>query len=86
MCRVKKVNIYLTTVFLIFCLSFSAFAKNVKYRKTQDVSFEGSNVDGLVKKPTGSFVVQKRGVDFVPLYKVRQKFDSNILESVEYLR
>lgn len=59
--------------------------KNVKYRKTQEVSFEGDDVDGLKRNPYGAYLVQKRGIDFAPLYKVKDKFDSNIKSSVDYL-
>ena len=64
--------------------SSTVFAKKVTYRKTQEVNFDGSDVDGQVRNPDGAYLVQKRGVDFVPLYKVRKNFDDNIRESVEY--
>jgi hypothetical protein len=60
--------------------------KNVQYRKTQEVSFDGSDVDGQVRSPDGAYLLQKRGVPFMPLYKVNNQFEKNILESVEYLR
>lgn len=63
-----------------------AFAKDVKYRKTQEVSFDGADVDGQVRSPDGAYLVQKRGVKFLPLYKVKKEFDKNIKDSVEYLR
>ena len=66
--------------------SSTVFAKKVTYRKTQEVNFDGSDVDGQVRNPDGAYLVQKRGVDFVPLYKVRKNFDDNIRESVEYVK
>lgn len=59
---------------------------NVKYRKTQEVNFEEQDIDGLARTPTGAYLVQKRGVDFVPLFKVRERFDESIKDSIEYLR
>lgn len=73
-------------------LSLACFAegkdakKKVTYRKTQEVNFDGSDIDGQVRSPDGAYLLQKRGVQFIPLYKVNNQFDKNILESVEYLR
>lgn len=59
--------------------------KKIKYKKVQEVQFDGSDVDGKVRNPTGSYMVHKRGVDFVPLYKVQKQFDRSIMESIDYL-
>jgi hypothetical protein len=74
--------------FLIFilALSFEAHAKKVIYRKTQNVSFEGDDVDGVKRNPYGAYLVQKRGVDFAPLYNIREKFETNIKSSTEYIK
>ena len=69
----------------VLLMSSTVFAKKVEYRKSQTVNFDGSDVDGQVRNPDGSYLVQKRGVDFMPLYKVRKNFDDNIKESVEYV-
>lgn len=60
--------------------------KKVNYRKTQEVNFEGSDVEGQVRSPDGAYLLQKQGVKFMPLYKVHKSFDTNIKDSVEYLR
>ncbi len=60
--------------------------KNVTYRKTQEVNFDGADIDGQVRTPDGAYLLQKRGVHFMPLYKVNNQFEQNILDSVEYLR
>lgn len=70
---------------LVFGTS-TVFAKKVEYRKTQDVNFDAVDVDGQVRNPDGAYVVQKRVIDFLPLYKVRRNFDENIKESVEYVK
>ena len=64
----------------------TVFAKTVKYRKTQDVNFDETNIDGVVRNPDGAYLVQKRGIDFLPLYKVRRNFDENIKESAYYIK
>lgn len=60
--------------------------KNVQYRKTQEVSFDASEVDGAVRTPDGAYVNPKKSVKFMPLYKVDQHFDKEIKDSVEYLK
>ena len=40
--------------------------KKVTYRKTQEVNFEDQSVDGKVNTPDGAYLLQKRGVRFIP--------------------
>lgn len=70
---------------MIFNFSVTALATESK-QKTQKIDFEEEMIDGQVRKPDGSYVVQKRSVDFVPLYRVREHFDENIKQSIEYLK
>ena len=80
--------IRLFIVFILLAVGFSAQAqvKKKSFRKTQEVSFDGTDIDGVVRSPDGAYLLQKRGVDFVPLYEVRKQFDQNIKDSIEYLR
>jgi hypothetical protein len=73
-------------VFFTLLGNSTVWAKKVEYRKTQDVNFDAMDVDGQVRNPDGSYVVQKRVIDFMPLYKVRRNFDENIKESVDYVK
>jgi len=77
---------YLTLLFLCFSMAVHAEGKKKTYRKTQEVNFEDADIDGKVNSPDGAYLLQKRGVQFLPLYKVNNQFEKNILESVEYLR
>ena len=48
---------------ILFLSGAFAFAeekvnKKVTYRKTQEVSFDGSDVDGVVRSPDGSYLVR----------------------------
>ncbi|MBX7232500.1 MAG: hypothetical protein K1X29_10485 [Bdellovibrionales bacterium] len=72
-------------------LTFTSFAfaekkKKVTYRKTQEVNFEASDVDGVVRGPDGAFLMQKQGIKFAPLYKMNRQMDTNIKKSFEFLR
>ena len=82
----KTLFVFSTVLTLGLSISSTVFAKKVEYRKTQDVNFDGSDVDGQVRNPDGAYLVQKRGIDFVPLYKVKQNFDDNIKDSVNYVK
>lgn len=86
---------YLIAVLTLLAFSTASLAedapktetkKKVSYRKTQEVNFDGSDIDGQIRSPDGAYLLQKRGVQFLPLYKVNNQFEKNILESVEYLR
>jgi hypothetical protein len=79
-------SIYLVLITFTLFTSSTVFAKKVQYRKVQDVNFDAMDVDGQVRNPDGAYVVQKRVVEFLPLYKVRKNFDENIKESVEYVK
>jgi hypothetical protein len=82
----KKLMMISMGLTLGLSISSTVFAKKVEFRKTQDVNFDGSDVDGQVRNPDGAYLVQKRGIDFVPLYKVKQNFDDNIKDSVNYVK
>ena len=85
---VQTRSIFLASIALALGLTMSStvWAKKVEYRKTQDVNFDAVDVDGTVRNPDGAYLAQKRGIDFVPLYKVRKNFDDSIKESVEYVK
>lgn len=86
--KIKMRHSLLMLSFIAFSMTISStvLAKKVQFRKTQDVNFDAVDVDGAVRSPDGAYLVQKRGIDFNPLYKVRKNFDDNIKESVEYVK
>lgn len=77
---------FLFSVFLFRSVVWAEPKKNVQYRKTQEVSFEASEVDGNIRTPDGAYVNPKKSVKFMPLYKIEQQFDREIKDSVEYLK
>ena len=74
----------LTLALSLACLT--VFAQSGRGKKVQEVNFDGVDIDGKVKNPDGAYLLQKKGVDFLPLYNVKTEFDNNIKESIEYLR
>ncbi|MCB0361581.1 MAG: hypothetical protein KDD35_02600 [Bdellovibrionales bacterium] len=77
-------------ILLILILSLSGHFSEAKakksYRKTQEISFDGTDIDGQSRNPDGAYLLQKKGVKFMPLYKVQKHFDEEIKNSVDYLR
>lgn len=63
-----------------------AFAKTKTVRKVQEVNFAEVDLKGTVRNPDGAYLVQKRGLKFMPLYDVQKDMDTRIRESVQYVR
>jgi hypothetical protein len=76
--------IFILTITLV--ITVQAAEKKKVFKKTQEVNFESTDVDGLVRSPDGAYLNQKKGVKFLPLYKVEKAFDREIKNSVDYLR
>jgi hypothetical protein len=80
------------TLFLVLFLLSAATAiaddegKGGHFKKTQEVTFEGSEVDGTAHTPDGAYVVQKRGISFIPLYDLKHHVNESIDSSVDYLK
>jgi hypothetical protein len=73
------------TVALVF-LTLQASAKNKVTRKVQEVNFGEMNLKGTIRNPDGAYLVQKRGIKFLPLYDVQKDMDGRIRESSLYLK
>lgn len=79
-----KTIIHLMTVFILLGAT-TAFAKQRTVRKVQEVNFGDMNLKGTIRNPDGAYLVQKRGIKFMPLYDVQKDMDSRIRESALYL-
>ncbi|MGZ3768091.1 MAG: hypothetical protein ACXVCP_13285 [Bdellovibrio sp.] len=75
------------TAMIAFILleSQTVFAKQKAVRKVQEVNFGEMNLKGTIRNPDGAYLVQKRGVKFMPLYDVQKDMDGRIRESALYL-
>ena len=63
----------------------TAFAKQRTVRKVQEVNFGEMNLKGTIRNPDGAYLVQKKGIKFMPLYDVQKDMDGRIRESALYL-
>ncbi len=58
----------------------------VRYKKKTEIDFEDVTVDGALKRPHGSYMLEKRQSRFNPLIKLKENFDKEMTESVELVR
>jgi len=78
---------------LIICLFLIAFtqpsladSKKRTIRKVQEVNFGEMSLKGTIRNPDGAYLVQKRGIKFLPLYEVKKDMDSRIRDSSFYVK
>ncbi|MBX2989173.1 MAG: hypothetical protein KF802_14890 [Bdellovibrionaceae bacterium] len=73
---------------LALCLvSVDAPAKTKKtIRRVQEVNFDEMSLKGTIRNPDGAYLVQKRGLKFLPLHDVKKDMDSRIRESSFYVK
>ena len=73
---------------LVATVSLTAFPALAKksVRKVQEVNFSEMSLKGTVRNPDGAFLVQKRGIKFLPLYEVKKDMDARIRESSFYVK
>jgi hypothetical protein len=78
----------LILVVLLLALSHPSFADSKKrtIRKVQEVNFGEMSLKGTIRNPDGAYLVQKRGIKFLPLYEVKKDMDSRIRDSSFYIK
>lgn len=76
--------ISVTTILLFFFGVEPAYAKKIKVRQTQEVNFSEMNLKGTIRNPDGAYLVQKKGLKFLPLYNIQKDLDQKIREASLY--
>jgi hypothetical protein len=71
---------------VLVLLANPSFAKSKTVRKVQEVNFAEMDLKGTVRNPDGAYLVQKRGIKFMPLHEVQKDMDAKIRESAQYVR
>lgn len=71
---------------IFILLAQPVFAKTKTVRKIQEVNFSEMDLKGTVRNPDGAFLVQKRGIQFMPLYEIKRDLDGKIRDSIYYVR
>ncbi|MGE0633171.1 MAG: hypothetical protein AB7O96_12225 [Pseudobdellovibrionaceae bacterium] len=70
----------------LFTAVAEAGPKKRNTRKVQEVSFSDMDLKGTIRNPDGAYLVQKRGIRFMPLYDVQKDFDKRIRDSAYFSR
>lgn len=74
-------------VLLFLLVSQTGWAqKKRSIRKVQEVNFSEMNLKGTFRNPDGAYLVQKRGIKFLPLYEVNKDMDAKIRDSSFYVK
>ena len=58
----------------------------VKYKRKNQYDFEGANVDGLYKKPTGAYISNIKEVRGRTIIRIRENFDAEVDDSARLLK
>jgi hypothetical protein len=61
------------------------YAKTTKIRTVQEVNFSEMSLKGTIRNPDGAYLVQKKGLKFMPLYEIQKDLDKKIRETSAYL-
>lgn len=79
---------YLLLSFVFVVMSTQAFSQSKKkvVRKVQEVNFSEMSIKGTIRNPDGAFLVQKKGIKFMPLVDVQKNMDKKIREASFYVR
>lgn len=70
---------------LLSVLALSAEAKTKVVRKVQEVNFQEASLKGTIRNPDGAYLVQKRGMKFLPLIDIQKDMDSKIRNAGVYV-
>lgn len=80
--------IFFFSLFIFLFASEVSHAQNKKrvIRKVQEVNFSEMSVKGTIRNPDGAYLVQKRGLKFLPLYDVKKDMDGRIRDASFYVK
>ncbi|MFN3696520.1 MAG: hypothetical protein ACK4VO_03685 [Pseudobdellovibrio sp.] len=76
--------IHYTIVLAVTLLSYTAQSRT-KTRDIQEVNFAEMSLKGTIRNPDGAYLVQKKGIKFMPLHEVQQDMDKKIRETSLYI-
>lgn len=74
-----------TLVLFLTIISSAAFAKKTTKREIQEVNFSEMNLKGTIRNPDGAYLVQKKGLKFMPLHDIQKDVDQKIRETSLYI-
>jgi len=83
----KKILISIVVVFSLFSgLYAQDAADKIVYKKETLLDFEDVMLEGQIKKPTGSFLMDRTKARFNSLIKMKENFNKELEKSVDLLK
>jgi len=71
---------------LLFSLAFADGKQRVIYKEKTEIDFESVEIEGVVKKPNGQMVLERRKAEFNPLIELKEDFIYEISTSVSQIK
>ncbi len=86
-----KKMLFFLFIILFFSLSLSAQDVDangniIKYRQKTIVDFEDVMLEGKIKKPTGSFLMDRAKKKFNSLINLKKDFNKELVKSVDMMK
>jgi hypothetical protein len=81
-----KAYLLVCTLFVAIAIPSYSQSKKKVVRKVQEVNFSEMSIKGTIRNPDGAFLVQKKGIKFMPLVDVQKNMDKKIREASFYVR
>ena len=81
----SKTKLTLAAFVSISFVTIVSSAKTSKVRTVQEVNFSEMNLKGTIRNPDGAYLVQKKGLKFMPLHDVQKDMDAKIRETSLYI-
>lgn len=82
----RYIAVFLMFLTLAMSLELNAESKKRSIRKVQEVNFGEMSVKGTIRNPDGAYLVQKRGIKFLPLYEVKKDMDERIRDASFFVK
>jgi len=60
--------------------------KTIKYKKKATYDFEGSSIEGMYNKPSGSYISNIKDVKGRSIIRIRENFDDEVIDSSRLLK
>jgi hypothetical protein len=60
--------------------------RKVVYKQKTEIDFEGLEVEGVLQKPQGALVIDRRNASFNPLIKLRTDWNAEIDQSTNDIK
>ena len=60
--------------------------KEPVYSSKTEIDFEGLEIEGVLQRPTGTLVLDRKSVRFNPMIKLRTEWDDQVEESIGHIK